>query len=150
MRDISESPTTAKKKIDAILVLLDVVEYTPQARRLGATSTFEFDQYLKDQLTKRAEKCGFHFIKSIGDAALLWGRETDGLVSLIRDLFIDDPIREHKGFQVRLRMLAHEDVFVFQMDGDRVVAARAWSCVASRGTRILLGPARSARTAGNW
>ena len=106
----------ASKKIDAILVLLDVVEYTPQARRFGATRTAMFDQYLKDQLTERANRCGFHYIKAIGDAALLWGLETEGLVRLICSLFIGNPIREHLGFQVRLRMLAHKDFFAFSKD----------------------------------
>ncbi len=103
---------------DAILVLLDVVGYTPQSRAAGGVATREFDRHFTDELRQRAEPHGFHFIKPIGDAALLWGESPRGLVGLIQTLFKDDPIPPHAGIMPRLRMLAHKDYFVFTHDAD--------------------------------
>jgi len=101
---------------DTILVLLDIVEYTPQARAAGGQATREFDTYFASALQKRARRHGFRFIKPIGDAALLWGETPRDLVGLMRDLFKDDPIRPHADFTPRLRMLAHQAYFTFTKD----------------------------------
>ena len=120
--DISAAaPVMAATPIDAILVLLDVVEYTPQARAVGGPAVQQFDQHVQSELTRRAEKHGFHFIKPIGDAALLWGEQPKGLIDLALDLFKRDPISSAAGMKPRFRMLAHKDFLTFSRDSDEVV-----------------------------
>ena len=106
---------------DAILVLLDVVDYTPQAREQGGQKTKAFDQYIAEEMKTRATLHGFHFIKSIGDAALLWGESPHGLVAFILDLFRDHPILPKDGFTPGFRMLAHKDYFQFSRNEQGVV-----------------------------
>ncbi|MCX6902769.1 MAG: hypothetical protein NTW03_04705, partial [Verrucomicrobia bacterium] len=96
-------------------MLLDVVGYTPQSRATGAQGTREFDLHFAEVIKQRAEPHGFHFIKTIGDAALLWGTAPAGLVQLILELF-GNPIAPKGGITPSLRMLAHKDYFVFSCD----------------------------------
>ena len=98
---------------DAILALLDVVGYTPQAREGGGQKTEAFDQYITEEIKKRVQSYGFSFIKSIGDAVLLWGEGPENLVELILDIFKENPIQPNDGFIPRFRMLAHKDYFQF-------------------------------------
>ena len=118
MKPKPAQPTTVNDTdpTDAILVLLDVVGYTPQARAAGAHETQRFDRHLAEELQERAEPRGFQFIKSVGDAALLWGNDPAGLVKLILDLYHRNPIPAHGGITPGLRMLAHKDWFVFSRD----------------------------------
>jgi hypothetical protein len=55
-----------EKPEDAILVLIDVVEYTPQSVKTGAAATRRFDEHLKDELFRRAQHRGFHYIPVFG------------------------------------------------------------------------------------
>jgi hypothetical protein len=109
-------PAPVASPRDTILVLLDVVGYTPQARAAGGQATQVFDAYLASALRERAQRHGFHLIKTIGDAALLWGDDPVRLVRFMVELFKDDPIPPHAGFTPTLRMLASKEYFTFTQD----------------------------------
>ena len=110
------SPTSTATKTDAILVLLDIVEYTSQSVAQGSPATREFDKYFADELSKRGARYDFHYIKSIGDAALLWGNDPIALVEFALDVFYRDCIPPYKNFDVRLRMIACKDYYEFSHD----------------------------------
>jgi WD40 repeat protein len=106
---------------DAILILIDVVGYTPQARQAGGPQTREFDAYLKEEIVRRAGD-DVHWIKSIGDAALLWCDKPASLLRFVLALFSKDPIPQRGDFKAALRVLAHKDFFTFSQDasGNRI------------------------------
>ena len=82
-------------KESGILLLIDMVEFTPQSKELGGADTARLTAYFEAELKKRSKPQNFSFIKSIGDAALLFSPERDapeGLVDLMLDLFTRNPI----------------------------------------------------------
>ena len=102
--------------VEAILVLIDVVSYTHQARRAGGPGAKEFNEYLKSELTRRATPRGLHWIKPIGDAALLHCDRPIGLLEFVLDLFQREPIPPHAEFHPSFRMIAHKAYFTFDRD----------------------------------
>jgi transcriptional regulator with XRE-family HTH domain len=90
-RRSSASPpvtTPPAETVDVILILLDVVGYTPQARRVGGEATRQFDEYLEGEITRRASPHRVRWIKPIGDAALLWCERPVDLLEFVRDLLV--------------------------------------------------------------
>ena len=110
------SPTIRKEA--GILVLIDMVDFSPQVVAHGGHKTAELAHYFEVELRRRAEPRGYQFIKSIGDAALLFGgvETTEGLVELMLDLLTRNPIPPQHGFQIRLRMVGHQGYFHFILD----------------------------------
>lgn len=107
---------TRVQKDVGILVLIDMVEFTPQAVEQGGFKTAKLSRYFEQELRLRALPRRYKFIKSIGDAALLFGKEPMGLIDLMLDLFARKRIAPHLGFEIRLRMVAHHGFFYFVLD----------------------------------
>jgi NACHT domain len=121
----SEPMTPSTRTEAGILVLLDMVEYTPQVKALGDEKAAQLGRYFKDEVVRRASPRGFEHFKALGDAALLFGKGDDapcGLIELMLDLFTREPIQPHLGFKIRLRMIAHSGYFVleFNAEGRRI------------------------------
>jgi hypothetical protein len=108
------SPPTRKEA--GILVLLDMVEFTSQARAHGDAKTAELVYSFEQELRRRADPRGFEFIKPIGDAALLFGTDPEGLIELMLDLFTRDRIPPLHDFAIKLRMIGHHGFFRFVLD----------------------------------
>ena len=124
------SPVPQPKRTDAILVLLDIVEYTPQAREEGSEATLEFDNYFAGEIRKRGDNNGYQYIKSIGDAALLWGTDPIKLVEFARDIFERDCIQPLGNFIVRLRLIACKAYFMFSWRNETEVEdVHGWEAI---------------------
>ena len=111
---------TSSDPIDAILILLDVVGYTPQARKAGGAEVREFDAYLKNEIIRRAGD-DVHWIKPIGDAALLWCERPTSLLRFVLALLSTDPIPPREHFKPGLRVLAHKEYFTFSSDANGTI-----------------------------
>jgi hypothetical protein len=111
----------APEPVEATLILLDLVNFTPQAAKAGDVKTQEFNRYIEAEIRTRAKKRSLRYIKSIGDAHLLSSEKSNTLVAFILDLFHDDRIADAHSFTVAFRLLADRDVFCFRKDGGGTV-----------------------------
>lgn len=145
-----------------ILVLLDMVEYTPQVKALGDEKAAQLASYFKNELIRRADPRGFEHFKALGDAALLFGKGDESpheLIELMLDLFTRDPIKPFLGFQIRLRMIAHHGFFEWEFDesGRRIdvhgseaikefrIEKRLWDVASGREVRTFQGHTNAVR-----
>ncbi len=95
-----------------IIVLIDLVEFTPQSREHGADETARFGSYFVKEISKRCHPYHLALLKRIGDAVLLFGRtgiaSPEDLINFMLDVFVNNKIPGKYGFRIKLRMVAHE------------------------------------------
>jgi len=101
--------------------LIDVVDFTSQAEKLGDKFTRQFTGYFQDKIKSMVEKRSFHVVKPLGDAVLIFGTDPEGIIDIMRDLFERDKPEDQYGFISRFRMVAHSGYFQLQMDRDTPV-----------------------------
>ncbi|HLP59145.1 MAG TPA: hypothetical protein VK186_09955, partial [Candidatus Deferrimicrobium sp.] len=104
-----------------ILALIDVVNFTGQADKLGQEFTGKFTDYFQEKIKSMVARHGFHAVKNLGDAVLIFGTEPQGIIDIMKDLFERDKPEDKHGFKSRFRMVGHSSYFQFQMDGDTPV-----------------------------
>ncbi len=75
------------KTLRGILALIDVVNFTGQAANLGDKYTAQYTDYFQEKLRTIVEKRGFHVVKYLGDAVLIFGTEPGGIIDIMKDLF---------------------------------------------------------------
>ncbi|MCP5048731.1 MAG: adenylate/guanylate cyclase domain-containing protein, partial [bacterium] len=107
---------TEKKTLQGILALVDLVGFTPQALKAGNELLAEYSDYFREKITATANSHGFRVIETIGDAALLFGTDPEGLLEIMTDLFERDPMEDREGFRSRLRMVGHSGFFQFKTE----------------------------------
>jgi class 3 adenylate cyclase len=102
-----------------VLLLADVVNFTPQANGAGANKTTAFNRSLESKTRKMAESFRGMFIKQVGDAVLLFFEdETDALQFAIRlRQASQEGELDGAGFDCDLRMVAHYGKFDFTGSG---------------------------------
>ena len=103
-----------------ILGLIDVVNFTSQARELTTKYEQQFLDYYYRESQNIIEAHGFEWIKSIGDAVVFFGdvNKVDDFMSIMLDLFQAKKIKDSFGFKVSLRMVAHCGPFIFWLNKD--------------------------------
>ena len=106
------------KTLQGILALIDVVNFTGQAEKLGHEFTGKFTKYFQEKIKTMVERRGFHAVKNLGDAVLIFGIEPQGIIDIMKDLFDRDKPEDKHGFKSRFRMVGHSGYFQFQMEGD--------------------------------
>ncbi|UCH93238.1 MAG: NACHT domain-containing protein [Candidatus Aminicenantes bacterium] len=109
------------KSLWGILALIDVVNFTSQANKLGDVYTAKYVKYFQDKIKAITEKQDFQVIKSIGDAVLLFGEGLNGVLEIMLDLFYRDKPENKYGFISKFRMVAHSGSFQFQLENDTPV-----------------------------
>ncbi|MCX6583292.1 MAG: NACHT domain-containing protein [Candidatus Aminicenantes bacterium] len=109
------------KTLHGILAMVDIVNFTGQATKLGKKYTAKYTDYFQEKVTGISMKYGFQVIKSIGDAALLFGYDVEGLLDIMLDLFHRDKPEDKYGFISRFRMVAHSGFFQFKIENGRPV-----------------------------
>ncbi|MFQ5456265.1 MAG: hypothetical protein ACE5EA_08700, partial [Nitrospirota bacterium] len=103
-----------------MLCLIDLVGFTHQSNELGNRYTQEFLDYYYRETRKIAKAHGFEWIRSIGDAVVLFGDadKTEELIDIMLDLFSKKGIKDRFGFKVSLRMVAHSGYISFWIDNE--------------------------------
>jgi hypothetical protein len=109
------------KTMHGILALIDVVNFTGQSANLGDKYTAQYTDYFQEKLRTIVEKWGFHVVKYLGDAALIFGTEPEGIIDIMKDLFERDKPEDKYGFISRFRMVAHDSYFRFKIENDKPV-----------------------------
>jgi hypothetical protein len=109
------------KTLQGILALIDIVNFTGQATKLGEKYTAQYTVYFQEKIKTMAETNGFQVVKSMGDALLLFGADIEGLMDIMLNLFHRDKPEDRFGFKSRFRMVAHSGFFQFQMKENRPV-----------------------------
>ncbi|HLP58533.1 MAG TPA: hypothetical protein VK186_06885, partial [Candidatus Deferrimicrobium sp.] len=109
------------KTLQGILALVDIVNFTGQANQLGEQNTAQYSAYFQEKIKTISERHRFHTVKSIGDAALLFGVSPEGILDIMVDLFHTDKPENKFGFISRFRMVAHSGFFQFETEGDKLV-----------------------------
>jgi WD40 repeat protein/class 3 adenylate cyclase/GTPase SAR1 family protein len=111
-----------------ILTLVDIANLTEQANQLGDIKLKGFSEKIERQIRDIAGEMGLHFIKSIGDAFLLFFEAADSptmckfldFVSQLRHKSIDGCF-DFDDFVADLRCVAHFGNFQFKMEGEDIV-----------------------------
>jgi hypothetical protein len=109
------------KILHGILALIDIVNFTPQATKLGEENTQKYTAYFQDKVTDAAGKHGFQVIKSMGDAVLIFGTDAEDFLEIMKDLIEREKLEDRFGFKSQYRMVGHSGFFQFQMEGGRPV-----------------------------
>ncbi len=109
------------KILHGILALIDIVNFTPQATKLGGKNTQKYTTYFQDKVTAIAGKHRFRVIKSMGDAVLIFGTDAEDFLEIMKDLFEREKPDDRFGFKSQYRMVGHSGFFQFQMEGGRPV-----------------------------
>ncbi|MCX6579832.1 MAG: NACHT domain-containing protein [Candidatus Aminicenantes bacterium] len=118
--------------LQGILALIDVVNFTGQAEKLGHEFTGKFTEYFQKKIKTMVERRGFHAVKNLGDAVLIFGTDPQGIIDIMKDLFDRDKPEDKHGFKSRFRMVGHSGYFQFQMEGDTPV-----DLVSAEGVKIF-------------
>ena len=113
---VSNPPAEAGVTLDAVLIRIDVTGYVPQSREVDAPKSHTFDQYLREEVTKRATPHRVRWIKSTWDAALLWCERPAELLEFVLELMLRQPIAHPDEITPSFRVLAHKDYFAFSHD----------------------------------
>jgi WD40 repeat protein len=111
-----------------ILILLDIVNFTQQASKYGDTKLKGLFKKIETQINDISGKMGIYFIKSIGDAFLLF---IDGIdipkmklflefVSELREKSIQG-ILDFEDFIGDLRCVAHFGNFQFKVEDEKII-----------------------------
>ncbi len=98
-----------------VLLLADVVDYTPQANGEGSGKTAQFNRSLKTKTRDMAQSFQGMFIKQVGDAVLLFFEdETDALqfAKWLRQASQEGEL-DSAGFDCSMRIVAHYGKFGF-------------------------------------
>lgn len=99
------------KTLQGILALIDVVNFTGQAEKLGHEFTGKFTEYFQKKIKTMVERRGFHAVKNLGDAVLIFGTDPQGIIDIMKDLFDRDKPEDRFGFKSRFRMVGHSGYF---------------------------------------
>ena len=121
MTDKKENTMPQLKTLNGILALIDIVNFTHQANKLGDHHTAQYINYFQEKINSIAKKHDYTPIKSMGDAVLIFGTEPEGILDIMKDLFQRDKPEDKFGFQSRFRMVAHTGYFQFQMRQEKPV-----------------------------
>ncbi|UCH93264.1 MAG: hypothetical protein JSV88_23705 [Candidatus Aminicenantes bacterium] len=116
------APGQGATKQKGVLLLADIVDFTPQAEQLGSGPTRDFLQAFESNIKTTAEKYKGDYIKRSGDAVLLFfAEETDALDFSLR---MREASRQReldcKEFVCSLRIVAHFGKFAFQYHQERL------------------------------
>jgi WD40 repeat protein/GTPase SAR1 family protein len=103
------------KILQGILALIDIVNLTPQATKLGEKNTARYTDYFQEKVRTIAESHNFQVVKSMGDAVLLFGTDVESTLEIILDFFDREKLEDRYGFVSRFRMVAHSGFFQFRM-----------------------------------
>ena len=74
-----------EKKI-GIIFLADIVDYTPQAVKLGTHKTKSFSDYFRKKLESLSGQYDGKFVKSIGDAVLIFFEDPGKFLKFVEEL----------------------------------------------------------------
>ncbi|MBF0554985.1 MAG: hypothetical protein HQK96_10595 [Nitrospirae bacterium] len=99
-----------------ILAFIDIVDFTPQSLEVGELKTSRLLKYYYEEISKAAKSCDFEFIKSVGDAVLLFGKKPKDFLTLVNMIFVDQCVPGQYGFELRLRMVANAGFYHFIID----------------------------------
>jgi class 3 adenylate cyclase len=107
--------------LQGILALVDVVNFTPQADKLGEKYTAQYTAYFQEKIKTIVTKYKFRVVKDLGDAVLVFGISPEGLLEIMLDLFERDKPNDNFGFISRFRLVAHSGYFQFRIKYRRPV-----------------------------
>ncbi|MBF0567972.1 MAG: AAA family ATPase, partial [Nitrospirae bacterium] len=99
-----------------ILAYIDIVGFTPQSLEAGDFQTTQLLNYYYEEVTKAAKSCNFEFIKSVGDAVLLFGKQPKDFLKLVDKIFVTRCVADNYGFDLKFRMVANAGFYHFQID----------------------------------
>ena len=109
------------KTLQGILALVDIVNFTTQANKLGETFTAKYTDYFQEKIKSIGEKRGFQVVKALGDAVMLFGTEPEGILDVMLDLFQNETPEDKFGFVSKFRMVAHSGFFQFKMENNKPI-----------------------------
>jgi hypothetical protein len=130
-----------------ILGLVDIVNFTSQANKLGNKYAGQYTQYFQEKIESIVEKHGFNIVKFLGDAALFQGEDPAGLIDIMLDIFHRDKPEDKFGFTSKFRLVAHSGYFQFLVEDGSITdlvspegikvfrlekEARAWELVVTQ------------------
>ncbi|MCP5107084.1 MAG: NACHT domain-containing protein, partial [bacterium] len=104
------------KTLHGILALIDIVNFTPQANRVGEKFTAQYIAYFRETVETIIQGHGFRVIESSGDAVLLFGTEPEAVLDIMAGLFLHRQPEDKFGFRSKFRMVAHSGYFQFNME----------------------------------
>ncbi|MGE5340991.1 MAG: NACHT domain-containing protein [Candidatus Omnitrophota bacterium] len=107
--------------LHGILAMVDIVNFTGQATKLGDTYTALYTSYFQGKVKQFTDRYGFDVVKPLGDAVLIFGTDPEGLLNIMLDLFDRDKPENKHGFISRFRMVAHSGYFQFKMENGKPV-----------------------------
>ena len=61
--------------LTGILALVDIVNYTPQAQKMGDDYAAQYCDYFQQKIKTYSAAHGFRLIETLGDAVLLFGTD---------------------------------------------------------------------------
>jgi|GEM_PF-1321689 len=109
------------KTLQGILALVDIVNFSTQANKLGETFTAQYTDYFQEKIKSIGEKYRFQVVRSLGDAVVLFGTEPGGILDIMLDLFHRDKPEDKFGFVSKFRMVAHSGFFQFKMENNKPI-----------------------------
>jgi WD40 repeat protein len=124
-----------------ILALVDVVNFTSQADKLGDSYTARYTKYFQRKIKTIVKKYNFRVVKAFGDAVLIFGPKPEDLLEIMLDLFERVKPKDLYGFISRFRMVAHSGYFQF-----RIKYRRPVDLVSPEGIKVF----RMEKHAGTW
>jgi WD40 repeat protein len=107
--------------LQGILALVDAVNFTPQADKLGEKYHAKYTAYFQEKIKTIVEKYNFQVVKAPGDAVLFFGTSPEGLLEIMLDIFERDKPEDKYGFISRFRLVAHCGFFQFLEEKDNLV-----------------------------
>lgn len=108
-------------QLQGILALVDVVNFTSQANKMGDTYTAQYLEYFQEKIKVIVEKYDFRVVKTMGDSVLVFGSKPDGLLDIMLDLYERNKPENTAGFISRFRLVAHSSYFQFKIENDNPV-----------------------------
>ncbi|MBF0402468.1 MAG: AAA family ATPase [Nitrospirae bacterium] len=119
LRQLSEvlRPKTGEVIQDwGILAFIDIVDFTPQSHSAGDLKTSQLLKYYYAEIDKAAKSCNFEFIKSVGDAVLLFGKQPKDFLKFAVMIFVTRCVADNYGFELKFRMVANAGFYHFTID----------------------------------
>ncbi|MEO5358765.1 MAG: hypothetical protein H7844_15920 [Nitrospirae bacterium YQR-1] len=104
-----------------VFVLIDLVDSTPQAKKLKTSQLSDVYEYFYSEIQKRVSLYDFEIIKKMGDAVIIFGTSPENFVKIVSELLSDNLIEDIKfsetfTFKINIRIVADYGLFHFIVD----------------------------------
>ncbi|UCH92495.1 MAG: PQQ-binding-like beta-propeller repeat protein [Candidatus Aminicenantes bacterium] len=104
-----------------ILLMADIINYSVQSKKVGDKKSAEFLKNLENRAREMSGKYNANFIKIDGDAILVFIKEIERFLELVKE-FRQNSIEgdiDSNGIRAQLRMVAHYGRFSFELSGEK-------------------------------